>query len=150
MIMNYRGGLDTPYLLSTGSLLNGAKALFGRLPRFYLTNAYPSPHTSSQTRIQSGRFFLTSCPWSLTASYSTGPQIRNRWRTYPHRWDTVLSGSRELPPLCLVRQRPFSPPRPDWCVFTSERGDRTLPRVVLNRETRRERVRSEGLSEIRN
>ena len=28
----------------------------------------------------SGPLFIASRSWSLTASYSTGPQIRNRWR----------------------------------------------------------------------
>ena len=27
-----------------------------------------------------GPLSFTACSWSLTASYSTGPQIRNRWR----------------------------------------------------------------------
>ena len=28
----------------------------------------------------SGPLLFVACSWSLTASYSTGPQIRNRWR----------------------------------------------------------------------
>ena len=81
-----------------------------------------------------GRFFML-CSWWSTDPLSTGPQRKNRWRSHPHRWIPVRSGSTELsnavlsPPAALLSAAPRLAIRRNGCdrsflLHTSQEGKR--------------------------
>lgn len=81
------------------------------------------PNGSCLYHDSTGRF-LFACPWSLTASYSTGPEIRNRWRAIapedPLRERPGAEPVRRTPLLLNNSSRSLAPVPPgpllnSWC-----------------------------------